>query len=571
MDRITKSYVTEFNSIFFDQNIKDDVLFEHFVNYIILERKIDENITEDIIEKLNIGSDNTIGIDGFAIIINGHHITEIDDMDLILDKNKKSIAEVFFIQSKTSPKFENKEVLNFGNAINDFINEKQKYNWNDGALKKIKLFNHLISRATDLVDNPNCYLYYVTLGNYTADKNLEASKIKIIKDINDERLFLKTSFNYVDYTQLQSAYKKITQTITKSFEFENKTLIPEIENVEEAHIGILPVTTIVDLITDEYNELIQSIFYDNVRDFQGVNRINQEINKTLADDKLKYAFSVLNNGITIVAESIKTSRNQLTITNFQVINGLQTSHMLFSNKDILDDNIFVPVKLIVTQDEKLISKIIRSTNRQTEVKEEDLIAYSDFQKKLEDYYKTFPEKERLYYERRSKQFKSLKIDSKIIVDKSTQIKAIGSMFFYQPNLATRFFGALFSEFGKELFKNNHKMLPYYTSSYTLMKLDELFKNGTIPKEYRKIRYFLLMMIKLEINKNSCTDFSNKSSEAHCKEILDIVNNSIDFSKIIRSVISKIDTMKLDLNDNELSKSARLAKDCKDIYFKNTKK
>lgn len=570
MDRITKSYVSEFNSKFFDQSIKNDVLFEHFVNYIILERKIDENITEEIIEKLNIGSNNTIGIDGFAIIINGHHITEIDDMDLLLDKNKKSTAEVFFIQSKTSPKFENKEVLNFGNAIIDFIAEDQKYNWSDGALQKIKLFNHLISRATDLVENPNCYLYYVTLGNYVADKNLEASKSKIIEEISDERLFTKTSFNYVDFTQLQSAYKKITQTISKSFEFENKTLIPEIDNVQEAYIGILPVTTIVDLITDEYNELIPSIFYDNVRDFQGVNRINQEINKTLADEKLKYAFSVLNNGITIVAESIKTSRNQLTITNFQIINGLQTSHMLFSNKDILDENILVPVKLIITQDEKLIATIIRSTNRQTEVKEEDLIAYSDFQKKLEDYYQTFPEKEKLYYERRSKQYKSLKIDSKIIVDKSTQIKAVGSMFFYKPNLATRFFGALFSEFGKELFKNDHKMLPYYTASFTLMKLDELLKTGAISKQYRKIRYFLLMMIKLEINKNNCPSFSNKTSEDHCTEILTAVNNDKEFLKIVKSVISKIDKMKLDLDDNEVSKSARLAKDCKDIYFKSNK-
>lgn len=566
MDRITKSYLKEFKLSYFGDTVKEDVLFEHFVNYIILERKIDENITEEIIEQFNVGIDNTIGVDGFAIILNGQHVTEIDDIDLILDKNKKSIAEVFFIQSKTSPKFENKEVLNFGTAVNDFIAEEQNYKWSTIAIEKINLFNHLISRATDLAKNPNCYLYYVTLGNYTGDKNLEATKKTIIENVNSERLFSNLAFNFVDFTQLQSSYKKITQTISKSFEFDKKTLIPDIENVQEAHIGILPVTTIVDLITDEYDELIQSIFYDNVRDFQGVNRINEEINKTLGDNKLKYAFSVLNNGITIVAESIKTSRNQLTISNFQIINGLQTSHMLYNNRALLDDKIFVPVKLIITQDEALIAQVIRSTNRQTEVKEEDLIAYSDFQKKLEDYYKTFSESERLYYERRSKQFKSLKIDVKYIVDKSTQIKAVGSMFFYKPNLATRFFGALFKEFGGELFKNNHNMLPYYTSSYTLMKLDELLKNGSIDKKYRKIRYFILMMIKLEINKNNCPDFSSKRSEEHCREILNIVNDGGKFLIVIKSVLKKIDKMKVDLTSNETSKSTKLAKDCKDVYF-----
>ena len=128
------------------------------MNYIIHERKIDENINEDLLLDLNIGNNGTIGIDGFSIILNGHLVTSIEDIDFILDNNKKSIAEVNFIQSKTSAKFENKEVLNFGNAVNDFISEEQNYKWNKEVIDRIKLFNHLISRATDLAQNPNCNL-----------------------------------------------------------------------------------------------------------------------------------------------------------------------------------------------------------------------------------------------------------------------------------------------------------------------------------------------------------------------------------------------------------------------------
>lgn len=568
MDRITKSYLNEFRVKFdFEKEIAQDVLFEHFVNYTLLEKKIDESLDDETIEKINIGKNGTIGIDGFAILLNGHLVFNTDDIDLILDNNKKSIAEIYLIQSKTSPSFENKEISSFGNAILDFISEEQSYKWSKNAIEKIDLFNHLISRVSDLIENPNCYLYFVCLGKNNEDRNLNATKSKILADINSQRIFAKTSLNYVDYTNLQNEYKKIGQNIFKTFEFQKRTLIPDIENVKEAYIGVVPVTTIIKLITDEDENLISSIFYDNVRDFQGVNKINEEIRKTLNNESLKYAFSVLNNGITIVAEKLTPSRDNVTIHNYQVINGLQTSHILFNSKDLLDDKIFVPLKLIITQDENLISKIIRSTNRQTEVKEEDLIAYSDFQKRLEDYYKTFNDKEKLFYERRSKQYNNLQIDRKNIVDKSTQIKVIGSMFFYKPNIATRFFGALFNEFGNELFAQNHKMLPYYTSAFTYHKLEELFRANFIAKKYKKIRFFILMMIKFEIDKSKCPSFESKKSEDFCNRILEKVNNEVEFKAIVENVIQKINSLNLDLESNEISKSTKLVVDCKKFYFK----
>ena len=68
-------------------------------------------------------------------------------------------------------------------------------------------------------------------------------------------------------------------------------------------------------------------------------------------------FSVLNNGVTIVAESISSSGNKFTINNYQIVNGCQTSHVLFNNK-YLDgmDNTNIPLKLIGTNDENVKSK-----------------------------------------------------------------------------------------------------------------------------------------------------------------------------------------------------------------------
>lgn len=564
IDRITQSLLKDFQSKFDFDSLEENDLFEHFVNYSILEKKLEDRLDEDALDSINIGKNGTFGLDGFAILINKHLITSIEDLDEILDKNIKPTAEVFFIQSKTSNNFEIKEISSFGNSIDDFVSIEQKYTWNQNAKDHIELFKHLTNRANDLETNPSCNIFYCTLGEYLNDNNTEAEKNRIIKNIKDQRVFNKVDFYYFDYNNLQSDYKKIGQKISRTFAFSQKTLIPDIENVKEAFIGVVPATTIINLI-EEDSELISSIFYDNVRDFQGLNKINQEIKNTISNEKLKYAFSILNNGITIIAEKLVPSRDNVTITNYQIINGLQTSRVLLDSKELIDDNIFVTLKLIVTEDENLISKIIRSTNRQTEVKEEDLLAYSDFQKKLEDFFKTFNDPDKLFYERRSKQYNGTTIDAKFIIDKSTLIKTMGSFYFLKPQLATRYFGALFNEFGKQLFLDNHKLYPYYTAALIYNKLEQRFRANLIDRKYKKIRYFILMMLRLEY-KLEYPKFESNKIENFCIDLITHFNIKSNFDKKLDNVIKKIDSLDLDLKSTELSKSNRLVENIKKMYF-----
>lgn len=564
IDRITQSLLKDFQSKFDFDSLEENDLFEHFVNYSILEKKLEDRLDEDALDSINIGKNGTFGLDGFAILINKHLITSIEDLDEILDKNIKPTAEVFFIQSKTSNNFEIKEISSFGNSIDDFVSIEQKYTWNQNAKDHIELFKHLTNRANDLETNPSCNIFYCTLGEYLNDNNTEAEKNRIIKNIKDQRVFNKVDFYYFDYNNLQSDYKKIGQKISRTFAFSQKTLIPDIENVKEAFIGVVPATTIINLI-EEDSELISSIFYDNVRDFQGFNKINQEIKNTISNEKLKYAFSILNNGITIIAEKLVPSRDNVTITNYQIINGLQTSRVLLDSKELIDDNIFVTLKLIVTEDENLISKIIRSTNRQTEVKEEDLLAYSDFQKKLEDFFKTFNDPDKLFYERRSKQYNGTSIDAKFIIDKSTLIKTMGSFYFLKPQLATRYFGALFNEFGRQLFLDNHKLYPYYTAALIYNKLEQRFRANLIDRKYKKIRYFILMMLRLEY-KLEYPKFESNKIENFCIDLITHFNIKSNFDKKLDNVIKKIDSLNLDLKSTELSKSNRLVENIKKMYF-----
>ena len=67
-------------------------------------------------------------------------------------------------------------------------------------------------------------------------------------------------------------------------------VLPPIGDVQEAYIGILPSTEYIKLISDNEGKLQRSLFYDNVRDYQGHNQVNQEIQETIHDNKGKDKF-----------------------------------------------------------------------------------------------------------------------------------------------------------------------------------------------------------------------------------------------------------------------------------------
>ena len=75
----------------------------------------------------------------------------------------------------------------------------------------------------------------------------------------------------------------------------------------------------------------------------------------------------------------------VSISNFQIVNGCQTSHCLHQAKAAInaaESPIYVPLRLVVTQDDEVATRIIRQLNSQTAVLENDLVALTKFQKQL---------------------------------------------------------------------------------------------------------------------------------------------------------------------------------------------
>jgi hypothetical protein len=224
----------------------------------------------------------------------------------------------------------------------------------------------------------------------------------------------------------------------------------------------------------------------------------------------------MNNGVTIVADSITKTGDVFTIEDFQIVNGCQTSHVLFNNKDALGNQVQIPIKLIVSKDSGIKNRIIKATNRQTTVKTEELTALTDFQKGLEDYYGAVGGESKLFYERRSQQYRSSNGIEKIrIVSVSNQIRSFASMFLGLPHQASRYYGTLLKSIESSIFAPDHPAVAYYASALALFRFESLMRKKSFDARYRAFKFHLLPIVRILIAGPQPNPMNSNKFEKYC--------------------------------------------------------
>ena len=157
-----------------------------------------------------------------------------------------------------------------------------------------------------------------------------------------------------------------------------------------------PRTVVASIDVKELAEIEQRyhyrIFQRNVRYFLNAkNRVNKGIVTTLSSDQGRSRFWYYNNGIAAVCDSIKVpkrgSTGQAKITNLQIVNGCQTTTTLGEVAEELkaddDSPAYVLIRFIESDDLELQGEISRFNNRQSAVKDRDLMSNDDPQAGLE--------------------------------------------------------------------------------------------------------------------------------------------------------------------------------------------
>lgn len=493
-DEILKSYVRDFaeqNSI---ESKTEAEQFERFVNFCVISKKYPRDFN---FEDLSIGGGADSAIDGIAMIVNGNIVQSAEEIDFFLDRNGSLDVSFSFIQSKTSAKFNGAQILNFLAGIRNFFGEESAIPENDDLVELRAIKKRIYRSSIDLDGPPILDLYFVTTGVWEEPAHINGLVANELKVLKDRGLFSIINFQCIDAERLKQMYREVRGRSLKEVDFPSIVALPEIQGVRQSFVGSLAVLEYLKLVTDSEGGLQRNLFYDNVRDFQGQNSVNREIDATLKSGSGQAALAIYNNGITIIAKKVERISGKVKLTDYQIVNGCQTSHVIYANRDCIDSSSHIVVKVIETVDSEIAVNVIKATNRQTEVKMEAFESLAPFHKDLEEYYRArvparkFP----IFYERRSKQYENVPaVKSSQVITLSAQIKAFVSACLFQPQSTHRYFGEILDSNRERMFVVGDSLEKYYLAAAILNRLESLFKRNFVRPRYKGYKYHLVFML-----------------------------------------------------------------------------
>lgn len=543
MDKITNSLLETFSKQNELGKLDISTQFEHFVNYCITSKLFRGSFEVD---DIHVGSGNDSAIDGICIVVNGRLVTDEEELKDVVDNSGYLDADITFIQSKTSSNFDGSAIGSFIHGVKDFLSDSPQLVQNEKVRVKKEIWESVIRMSDHMINRrPNCKLFYVCTGKWVDDANLNAILKSGQKEIDLTGLFNSAHVEPLGAAELQKLYQETKNRLSVTVNFQNRITLPDIEGVKEAHLGVIPFEEYIKLIQDDQGA-IYSIFDDNVRDFQGSNTVNAKIKATLESKKFDL-FCLLNNGVTLVASSLTPAGNRFTIRDYQVVNGCQTSHVLHECRNIIGiSSVYVPIKIIVTDDEEIKTNITLATNSQTEVKTEQLEALSTFQKRLELYY--FAEKNniQLYYERRSQQYNSYsEVKRTQIISIPSQIKAFASMFLNSPHLVSGYYGTIVKRFSGKIFNEDHKNSAYYVSGLAYYRIEQMFRSGELNSSYKKFRFHLMLIVRLLTMGEKLDFFNSNAFDRSCEKLKSALLDDKKSSALFKQAKEVFDSSTLD--------------------------
>lgn len=565
MDLVTSNLVSTFRQEQgFPEDLAESVAFEHFANYCVGSKEYAEDFD---LEDVHVAGGNDLQLDGVFILVNGLLISSIEEIDDLLETNNHVDAEFIFAQAKSGRNFEGAEISNMFYGVRDLFAQNPSLPRNEALLQKERIIKHVYTKSARFRRGlPVLKMYFVTTGRWQDDEQL-CGRINTEKgDLEHLDIFRSVDFTPVDARRLQHYFNRAQNALQQTITFTSKVTLPSMPGLKASYLGYLPVKDYLALVTDENGNLLRGLFYDNVRDYQPRNPVNAEIGDTLRSPDKEH-FVLLNNGVTVVADDLIPAGDQFTLTGYQVVNGCQTTHVLFNNRDALGENLQVPVKLIIQPDDALKNRIIKATNRQTVVKDEELSALTDFQKNLEEFYRAMPQAHLLYYERRSQQYRSVPGLEKIrLVTISTQIRTFASMFLERAHRASRYYGTLLKDIENSIFADTHSPLSYYLSAYAFFRVEAALRRRQIDGRYRPFKYHMLGIMRMLACGGGMPHLGANQFERYVTPLKDILWGEVRCAELLQRTCATLDELLGENFDRDRAKDATLLRRAKGMIL-----
>jgi len=367
------------------------------------------------------------GVDGMYVFVNGELIQEDTDLSVFRDNIE---IRLIITQAKNKTGFEEVVIDKLISISDDILDlsrefaELSRY-YNPKLIEIVDRFRRAQKELADRFPKLIISYYYASRGT-KPNENMERKSDNLKRRVLSYFPKAEFKFEFLGASKLLD----LVRTQPKST-FSLK--LAENAIATEGDIGFVCLVKIkdyYDFVADQGN-LVRRLFESNVRDFQGNNSVNRQIQSTLTTP-VSEDFWWLNNGVTIIASQAEIRGKTLHMQNPEVVNGLQTSfsiHHYFSSNLINEDPRNLLVRVIVPNSPESRERIIRATNSQTPIPEETLRALDKIHRNIEDYLLRF----QIYYDRRKNFYKNQRKPLKRIVSIKQMAQAVMSIALHRPD------------------------------------------------------------------------------------------------------------------------------------------
>jgi hypothetical protein len=524
MHPIIQTYLTLFSREHGIEGLEEADRFERYVNFSIVSNRCP---TRFDVEDVTTGEPE-VGIDGVAILIGDELATTSGDAEALFAKRNRDIeVRYIFIQAKRSDSFSRDPILNLGSAVRDVLNDSPKLP-GDSRLSEAADIHKVVIKNVNKVRNgqPDCTLVYATTGTWTKDPVLEATRSQVIQDLEHTRYFHGVEFEPLGFDELRKEWVATRAPAEAKFTVLGELPMPPMEGVSEAIVVLVSAKEFVDqVLCDEKGHLRSNVFEQNVRHFLGDhNEVNEQIRNTLSNDEKKHRFAILNNGITVIAREIRRVAKSVTVKDFQIVNGCQTSHVLYYNRDRLDTNVVLVVKAISSVTEGVVDELVVATNSQTTVPDSQFLAIKNEVRAIQTFFSTFPGEEdddrRLFFERRIGEFAGRDIAAIRIFDIHLLAKVFASMFLDAPHDALGSPSRLYDL--KDLFTRSGIEIAYYTAAFAFYRIVLIFGNKMISRQDAILKWHALTALRYQILGRLPLTADAAAIQKACSQLLEVI-------------------------------------------------
>lgn len=532
MHIILKNHVTELAHDFEYEDIEASKQFERFCNFCVVSKYFFGRFSPAVVTT----EDDDASIDGLAVIIDGDLISTTDDAREVFKTHKTNLSvDVVFTQAKSGEQFRKEEIANFKLGLEDFLSLDPKLpngKFNNESIQILKIVLQNLKKVKNR--KPNCHVFYCTTGVYSAEREIKASFDIIERHIASTEFFNIITVTPLGRSELINLYGQLAEKNEAKLQLMDYFGMPAMPGIPQSYVAIVNARKFVEsLLEDADGNLRESVFEENVRSFLGnKNDVNAAIQDTLKTSEKKSLFSVLNNGITIVAPELTLTPNtkELQLSNYQIINGCQTSSTLHENKLLLTDSVNVVAKFIESPENDASSDIIAATNSQSDISKEAFFGLRSKAKLVQKYFKAQNEmvslESQVHFERRQGEYKHAGYQSTRIFDVREVARCYAAMFLDLPHNAARYVATIFSASGGQLFREEDHESYYYVACLALYKYQTLINGKKInAKNYIKVRWHIIQLFKWLCTGSIETPLPNsKKAEAYASKLITALNS-----------------------------------------------